>query len=99
VTDTNHLSEFQAGEVLVADRTDLDWAPIRKKASAIITHRGGRTFHVAIVSRELGIPAVVGAGDATSRLPDGLLVTVACDGGDEGRVLRGAVPPAVWPEA
>lgn len=92
VTDVHHLAEFQDGEVLVADRTDPDWEPIMKKASAIVTNRGGRTCHAAIVSRELGIPAVVGAGDATSKLRLGELVTVACDGGDEGRVLRGAVP-------
>jgi pyruvate,water dikinase len=92
VTDVHHLSEFQEGEVLVADRTDPDWEPIMKKASAIVTNRGGRTCHAAIVSRELGIPAVVGAGDATSKLTTGDVVTVACDGGDEGRVLRGALP-------
>ncbi len=92
VTDVHHLSEFQEGEVLVADRTDPDWEPIMKKASAIVTNRGGRTCHAAIVSRELGIPAVVGAGDATGTLVAGEPVTVACDLGDEGRVLRGAVP-------
>ncbi len=92
VSDVHHLSEFRDGEVLVADRTDPDWEPIMKKAAAIVTNRGGRTCHAAIVSRELGIPAVVGAGDATSRLALGEVVTVACDGGDEGRVLRGAVP-------
>ena len=92
VTDVHHLAEFREGEVLVADRTDPDWEPIMKKASAIVTNRGGRTCHAAIVSRELGIPAVVGAGDATTKLALGEVVTVACDGGDEGRVLRGAVP-------
>ncbi len=92
VTDVHHLAEFCEGEVLVADRTDPDWEPIMKKASAIVTNRGGRTCHAAIVSRELGIPAVVGAGDATSKLTLGQVVTVACDGGDEGRVLRGEVP-------
>ena len=92
VTDVHHLSEFQEGEVLVADRTDPDWEPIMKKAAAIVTNRGGRTCHAAIVSRELGIPAVVGAIDATSRIGAGEVVTVACDGGDEGRVLRGALP-------
>lgn len=92
VTDVHHLSEFKDGEVLVADRTDPDWEPIMKKASAIVTNRGGRTCHAAIVSRELGIPAVVGTNDATSKLTLGQVVTVACDGGDEGRVLAGAVP-------
>lgn len=92
VTDVHHLAEFQAGEVLVAERTDPDWEPIMKKASAIVTNHGGRTCHAAIVSRELGIPAVVGAKDATTTLKLGEVVTVACDGGDEGRVFRGAVP-------
>ncbi len=92
VTDVHHLAEFQDGEVLVADRTDPDWEPIMKKASAIVTRRGGRTCHAAIVSRELGIPAVVGAGEATAKLILGQVITVACDGGDEGRVLEGAVP-------
>ena len=92
VTDVHHLSEFRDGEVLVADRTDPDWEPIMKKAAAIITSRGGRTCHAAIVSRELGIPAVVGAGEATGQIGLGEVVTVACDRGDEGRVLRGAIP-------
>ncbi len=92
VTDVHHLAEFQQGEVLVADRTDPDWEPIMKKASAIVTNRGGRTCHAAIVSRELGIPAVVGTGDATERLTLGQVVTVACDHGEEGRVFRGALP-------
>ncbi|MBM4366440.1 MAG: phosphoenolpyruvate synthase [Deltaproteobacteria bacterium] len=92
VTDVHHLGEFRDGEVLVADRTDPDWEPIMKKAAAIVTSRGGRTCHAAIVSRELGIPAVVGVGDTAGRVGDGDLVTVACDRGDEGRVLRGAVP-------
>jgi pyruvate,water dikinase len=92
VTDVHHLAEFQQGEVLVADRTDPDWEPIMKKASAIVTNRGGRTCHAAIVSRELGIPAVVGAGNATDLLKLGDVVTVACDGGEVGRVLKGAIP-------
>ena len=92
VTDVHHLEVFRDGEVLVADRTDPDWEPLMKKASAIVTNRGGRTCHAAIVSRELGIPAVVGALDATTRLRDGEVVTVSCDRGEEGRVLRGKVP-------
>ncbi len=92
VTDVHHLAEFRDGEVLVADRTDPDWEPIMKKAAAIVTSRGGRTCHAAIVSRELGIPAVVGVGDTAGRIGAGEVVTVACDRGDEGRVLRGAVP-------
>jgi pyruvate, water dikinase len=91
VTDVHHLAEFQEGEVLVAERTDPDWEPIMKKASAIVTNHGGRTCHAAIVSRELGIPAVVGATDATTTLKLGQMVTVACDGGDEGHVLSGEV--------
>lgn len=92
IADVHHLEAFGQGEVLVADRTDPDWEPVMKKAAAIVTNRGGRTCHAAIVSRELGIPAVVGAGDATARLHDGEPVTVACDRGEEGRVLRGSLP-------
>ena len=89
ITRAQQLSEFQAGEVLVADKTDPDWEPAMKKASAIVTNRGGRTCHAAIVSRELGLPAVVGTGNATERLQDGQLVTVSCAEGDEGRVYAG----------
>ncbi|HTX62429.1 MAG TPA: phosphoenolpyruvate synthase [Acidimicrobiales bacterium] len=86
------LGRFQPGEVLVADTTTPDWEPVMKTASAIVTNRGGRTCHAAIVARELGIPAVVGTGDATTRVPTGDIVTVSCAEGDEGRVYRGAVP-------
>lgn len=86
IADARHLSGFQEGEVLVADKTDPDWEPAMKKASAIITNRGGRTCHAAIVSRELGLPAVVGTSNATERLQDGQPVTVSCAEGDEGRV-------------
>jgi pyruvate, water dikinase len=82
---------FAEGEVLVAERTDPDWEPIMRRAAAIVTDEGGRTCHAAIVARELGIPAVVGTADATSRLEDGGKVTVSCAGGDEGRVYRGAL--------
>jgi pyruvate, water dikinase len=92
VRDVSGLSAFRAGEVLVAERTDPDWEPVMRKASAIVTERGGRTCHAAIVSRELGIPAVVGAVGALARLPDGEPVTVVCSEGDLGRVLAGAVP-------
>ncbi len=92
ITDVHHLASFEDGDVLVADRTDPDWEPIMKKAAAIVTNRGGRTCHAAIVSRELGIPAVVGVGDGTTRLKAGRQVTVACDQGDEGRVFKGALP-------
>ncbi|RYG76578.1 phosphoenolpyruvate synthase [Yimella sp. RIT 621] len=85
------MAQFQAGEVLVADMTDPDWEPIMKKASAIVTNRGGRTCHAAIIARELGIPAVVGTGDATRNLPDGAEVTVSCAEGDTGFVYEGMV--------
>ena len=85
------LSEFRPGDVLVADITTPDWEPVMKIAAAIFTNRGGRTCHAAIIARELGIPAVVGAGDATTRVPDGTVVTVSCVEGDTGRVYRGEV--------
>jgi pyruvate,water dikinase len=80
---------FQPGEVLVADMTDPDWEPIMKRAAAIITNRGGRTCHAAIIARELGIPAVVGTGTATGSLQDGQAVTVSCAEGDTGYVYAG----------
>ncbi len=86
------LSEFKPGEVLVSDITTPDWEPVMKTAAAIVTNRGGRTCHAAIIARELGIPAVVGAGDATTSVPDGTVVTVSCAEGDSGRVYRGALP-------
>jgi len=87
-----HLSDFQPGEVLVSDITTPDWEPVMKVAAAIVTNRGGRTCHAAIISRELGIPAVVGTGDATTEVPNGELVTVSCAEGDTGRVYQGEVP-------
>ena len=87
--DATQMSEFQTGDVLVADMTDPDWEPIMKRASAIITNRGGRTCHAAIIARELGIPAVVGTGDATRVLTDGQPVTVSCAEGDTGVVYEG----------
>jgi len=83
------MHEFQPGEVLVADMTDPDWEPIMKRASAIVTNRGGRTCHAAIIARELGIPAVVGTGTATRALADGQEVTVSCAEGDTGFVYDG----------
>ena len=80
------------GDVLVADMTDPDWEPAMQRASAIVTNRGGRTCHAAIIARELGVPAVVGSGDATRRLEDGAEVTVSCAQGEIGRVYEGAVP-------
>ena len=84
-----HLSDFRPGQVLVADTTTPDWEPVMKIAAAIVTNRGGRTCHAAIIARELGIPAVVGAGDATTSVRDGEVVTVSCVEGDTGRVYRG----------
>ncbi|MGO9351909.1 MAG: phosphoenolpyruvate synthase [Mycobacterium sp.] len=92
IDNLTHLSDFHPGEVLVSDTTTPDWEPVMKRAAAIVTNRGGRTCHAAIIARELGIPAVVGAGDATTRVPNGELVTVSCAEGDTGRVYRGEVP-------
>jgi pyruvate,water dikinase len=89
VTSLSEMDKVQAGDVLVTDMTDPNWEPVMKKASAIVTNRGGRTCHAAIIARELGIPAVVGCGDATTRLKDGTLVTVSCAEGDTGRIYDG----------
>lgn len=83
------MDHLQAGDVLVTDMTDPDWEPIMKRASAIITNRGGRTCHAAIIARELGIPAVVGCGDATKKIMDGTEVTVSCAEGDTGYIYEG----------
>ncbi|MDF8264412.1 phosphoenolpyruvate synthase [Luteipulveratus flavus] len=91
LTDIDKMHEFVPGEVLVADMTDPDWEPIMKRASAIVTNRGGRTCHAAIIARELGIPAVVGTGDATETLTDGREVTVSCAEGDTGLVYEGVL--------
>ena len=92
VPDLAHLAQFRPGEVLVADTTTPDWEPVMKTAGAVVTNRGGRTCHAAIVARELGIPAVVGAERATTALPTGQDVTVSCAEGDVGRIYRGKVP-------
>ncbi|MBK7473602.1 MAG: phosphoenolpyruvate synthase [Betaproteobacteria bacterium] len=92
ITSVAHLHEFLPGEVLVADTTTPDWEPVLKTAGAVVSNRGGRTCHAAIVARELGIPAVVGADNATSVLVTGQEVTVSCAEGDIGRVYRGKVP-------
>ncbi|HRN78863.1 MAG TPA: phosphoenolpyruvate synthase [Ferruginibacter sp.] len=84
--------EFQAGDILVTDMTDPDWEPIMKKASAIITNKGGRTCHAAIVAREMGVPAIVGCGHATDELTQGQLVTASCAEGDTGIIYEGEVP-------
>jgi pyruvate,water dikinase len=91
IENLTHLAEFKPGEVLVADTTTPDWEPVMKTAAAIVTNRGGRTCHASIIARELGIPAVVGTGDATTGVPDGAVVTVSCAEGDSGRVYNGAV--------
>ncbi|MGM9320142.1 phosphoenolpyruvate synthase [Deinococcus aquaticus] len=92
VTDLAQMSQVQDGDVLVADMTDPDWEPVMKRASAIVTNRGGRTCHAAIIARELGIPAVVGSGNATRELRSGQTVTVSCAEGDTGFVYAGQVP-------
>ena len=92
ITDVTHLPEFVPGEILVSDTTTPDWEPVMKTAAAIVTNRGGRTSHAAIVSRELGIPAVVGTGDATGKVPTGREVTVSCAEGEEGFVYDRALP-------
>ncbi len=85
------MNRVHAGDVLVSDMTDPDWEPVMKRASAIVTNRGGRTCHAAIIARELGIPAVVGCGDATEKIKDGIEVTVSCAEGDEGIVYEGSL--------
>jgi pyruvate,water dikinase len=89
IKDVSEMARVQAGDVLVADMTDPDWEPVMKRASAIVTNRGGRTCHAAIIARELGIPAVVGCGDATQRIREGQEVTVSCAEGDAGYVYEG----------
>ncbi len=91
IPNVSHIRDFQSGEILVTDITDPDWEPIMKKAAAIVTNRGGRTSHAAIVSRELGIPAIVGCVDATKRLETGQLATVSCAEGESGHVYAGVL--------
>ncbi|KAF0221556.1 MAG: pyruvate water [Geobacteraceae bacterium] len=92
VTDVHRLSEFRQGEILLADTTTPDWEPVMKKAVAVITNRGGRTCHAAIVSRELGIPSIVGTNGATEKIRSGQQVTVSCAEGEIGRVYAGLLP-------
>ncbi|MCP1317729.1 phosphoenolpyruvate synthase [Halomonas sp. 707B3] len=89
VLSPGEMDKIQEGDILVTDMTDPDWEPIMKRASAIVTNRGGRTCHAAIIARELGIPAVVGCGDATTQLQEGIDVTVSCAEGDTGHVYEG----------
>jgi pyruvate,water dikinase len=92
VSDASQMSRVEEGDILVTDMTDPNWEPVMKIAAAIVTNRGGRTCHAAIIARELGIPAVVGCGDATHKLKDGQAVTVVCAEGDTGTVLEGLIP-------
>jgi pyruvate, water dikinase len=89
IRSLEHMNRVQPGDVLVADMTDPDWEPVMKRASAIVTNRGGRTCHAAIIARELGVPAVVGCGDALDSIPDGAEVTVCCAEGDTGTIYAG----------
>ncbi len=91
VRSTTEMERVQPGDILVTDMTDPNWEPVMKRASAIVTNRGGRTCHAAIIARELGIPAVVGCGDATERLTEGQLVTVSCAEGDTGFIYDGLI--------
>jgi pyruvate, water dikinase len=95
VHDIKDMDQVQAGDILVTDMTDPNWEPVMKRASAIVTNRGGRTCHAAIIARELGIPAVVGCGDATETLKDGMLVTVSCAEGDTGNIYDGLLETEV----
>ena len=89
IDSPDHADDFKEGEILVTQMTDPDWVPIMRRAAGIVTETGGRTCHAAIVSRELGVPAVVGAGDATEELEDGQEVTISCAEGDEGYIYEG----------
>jgi len=95
VADVSEMDKVQAGDVLVTDMTDPNWEPVMKRASAIVTNRGGRTCHAAIIARELGIPAVVGCATATDDLKEGQSVTVSCAEGDEGRIYDGLIETEV----
>ncbi len=95
VSDISEMDKVQAGDVLVTDMTDPNWEPVMKRAAAIVTNRGGRTCHAAIIARELGIPAVVGCDDATSVLREGQSITVSCAEGDEGRIYDGLIETEV----
>ncbi len=98
IRKASEMDRVKPGDILVADITDPNWEPVMKRAAAIVTNRGGRTCHAAIVARELGVPAVVGCGDATEILTDGMVVTVSCAEGDEGRIYEGAIETEVTQE-
>ncbi len=92
ILEVADIKQFQAGEVLVTNRTDPDWEPIMKRASAIVTNQGGRTCHAAIIARELGIPAIVGCDNATKQITNGQAITASCAEGEEGRIYAGLLP-------
>jgi pyruvate,water dikinase len=92
ICNVSQINQFRPGEVLITNRTDPDWEPIMKQASAIVTNQGGRTCHAAIIAREMGIPAIVGCGDATETITTGEDVTICCSEGDEGHVFAGLLP-------
>ncbi len=92
ILDVSEIDKFQPGEILVTNKTDPDWEPIMKKASAIVTNQGGRTCHAAIIAREMGIPAIVGCGSATKDIQTGQEVTVSCAEGGQGKVYAGLIP-------
>jgi len=92
ILSVDKINNFKPGEVLVTNRTDPDWEPIMKQASAIVTNQGGRTCHAAIIAREMGIPAIVGCNNATETIKTGQEVTVCCAEGDEGKVYLGLLP-------
>ncbi|MES2899925.1 MAG: phosphoenolpyruvate synthase [Pseudomonadota bacterium] len=98
INDPSEMERVQPGDVLVADMTDPNWEPVMKRASAIVTNRGGRTCHAAIIARELGVPAVVGCGNATELLKDGTFVTVSCAEGDEGMIYDGLLETEISEE-
>src|SRR6195256_5268948 len=95
VKDASEMGRIKPGDIIVTDMTDPNWEPVMKRAAAIVTNRGGRTCHAAIIARELGVPAVVGCGDATDILKDGTFVTVSCAEGDEGKIYDGLLETEV----
>jgi pyruvate, water dikinase len=99
IRDPSEIGRFEAGDLLITERTDPDWEPILKRASGVVTDQGGRTCHAAIIAREMGITAIVGTGDATQRIQDGNAITISCCEGDVGRVYQGSVPFSVTEQA
>ena len=99
IKDPGEISRFEAGDLLITERTDPDWEPILKRASGVVTDQGGRTCHAAIIAREMGITAIVGTGDGTQRIQDGDAITISCCEGDVGRVYRGNLPFSITEQA